>query len=238
MDGTLAPSKGQITPVMADLLSRLMQVRKVAIISGGAWPQFQKQVLPNLELITKDFSNLYILPTSGTTLYVWNEYWQQVYNEELTLEERTKIITSFKESLFEYGFNMNNEHYGEILEDRISQVTFSGLGSTAPIEKKKIWDPNQEIRKGIVEILSKKIPEFDIKIGGMTSIDITKSGINKAYGIKKLMDQFGYELSDILFVGDAIFPGGNDYSPKELGVHTHAVVNELDTENLLTSWLN
>jgi len=47
-------------------------------------------------------------------------------------------------------------------------------------------------------------------MGGTTSIDITKPGIDKAYGIAKLRDQLAMPISEMLFAGDAYLPRGND----------------------------
>jgi len=61
------------------------------------------------------------------------------------------------------------------------------------------------------------IPEFFVRLGGTTSIDVTKHGIDKAYGIKKLRDTLGIAIDEMIFIGDALFPGGNDYPAKEVG---------------------
>ena len=55
-------------------------------------------------------------------------------------------------------------------------------------------------------------------MGGATSIDVTKHGIDKAYGIRKLRDVLDIAIEEMIFIGDALFPGGNDYPAKEAGV--------------------
>ena len=64
-------------------------------------------------------------------------------------------------------------------------------------------------------ILDKLIPEFSVRLGGATSVDVTKPGIDKAYGIRKLRDTLGIAIQDMIYVGDALFPGGNDYPAEE-----------------------
>ena len=93
-----------------------------------------------------------------------------------------------------------------------------GLGQQAPLEAKDTWDPNHEKRKKLQAILQDMLPDLSINIGGSTSIDITRKGVDKAYGLKKLSETVGVELDAILFLGDAIFPGGNDYPAKTLGL--------------------
>jgi phosphomannomutase len=55
-------------------------------------------------------------------------------------------------------------------------------------------------------------------MGGTTSLDVTKPGIDKAYGIRKLRDLLDISLKEMIFIGDALFVGGNDYPAKEAGV--------------------
>jgi len=78
------------------------------------------------------------------------------------------------------------------------------------------------------------LPDLSINIGGSTSIDITRKGVDKAYGLKKLSETVGVELGAILFLGDAIFPGGNDYPAKTLGLDTVRVRDVQETKSVVT----
>jgi hydroxymethylpyrimidine pyrophosphatase-like HAD family hydrolase len=120
-----------------------------------------------------------------------------------------------------------------MIEDRGSQITFSGLGQLAPLAEKKKWDPDFKKRKRIETILTKLIPEFSVHLGGATSIDVTKPGIDKAYGIRKLRDILGISIPEMIFVGDAIFPGGNDYPPEEAGVFSIEVKDPHETKRVI-----
>jgi len=215
LDGTLAESKSSLDVEMASLLTALLGVVKVAVISGGNWPQFEKQLLSNLphDLHLK---NLSLLPTCGTKFYKWDSGWKMLYSEDFTNKEKEKIINSLKQVIASSDFKVVKT-WGEIIEDRGSQITFSALGQQAPIDEKKKWDPDFAKRKKMKEALDKLIPEFSVHLGGSTSIDVTKSGIDKAYGIIKLRDKLGVSVQDMIFIGDAIFPGGNDYPAKEAG---------------------
>src|SRR5277367_898881 len=95
LDGTLAQSKSSLDPEMAALFDKLLRVIKVAVISGGNWPQFQKQVLSHL---TSDerLTNLSLLPTCGTQFYQYDKGWKKLYAEDFTGDEKTKIISSLK----------------------------------------------------------------------------------------------------------------------------------------------
>ena len=233
LDGTLAESKSSLDDEMAALLHDLLGVVKVAVISGGDWPQFEKQLLSHLP---KDghLANLSLLPTCGTKFYQYAGDWKKLYSEDFTPEEKEKIIGSLHKALGESGYKAE-QVWGEIIEDRGSQITFSALGQQAPLEAKTKWDPDFARRKKITAILTTLIPEFSVRMGGATSIDVTKPGIDKAYGIRKLREILGVSLSEMLFIGDALFPGGNDYPAKEAGVVSLPVRGPSETKLMVTA---
>ena len=234
LDGTLALSKQAIQPDMAQALSDLLGVADVAVISGGDWPQFDKQVASRLP-DTADLSRLWLMPTTGTKLYVHRDgQWQVVYAELFDDAEKKKIIDAFGASLEATGF-VPEQTWGERIEDRGSQITFSALGQQAPIEAKEHWDPDFAKRKVIQADLRQRLPGLAINMGGATSIDITREGVDKGYGLKRLRDESGIALDDMLFLGDAIFPGGNDYPAKEIGLDTVKVRDPLETINVIAA---
>lgn len=215
LDGTLAESKSSIDAEMVALLNALLKIVKVAVISGGGWPQFEKQVLSNLPH-DEHLKDLSLLPTCGTKFYRYAGDWNKIYSEDFTDDEKNKIISSLKQAIGSAGFKVEKV-WGEVIEDRGSQITYSALGQQAPIEEKKKWDPDFAKRKKIKALLDKLIPEFSVRLGGTTSVDVTKPGIDKAYGIRKLRDVLGVRIQEMIFIGDALFPGGNDYPAKEAG---------------------
>jgi len=216
LDGTLAESKSPLDAEMAKLLPVLMGIVKVAVISGGNWPQFEKQVLANLPHDER-LNNLSLLPTCGTKFYRYDTGWKLLYSEDFTAGEKEKIISSLKQVMSASDFAVH-QTWGEVIEDRGSQITFSALGQQAPIEEKKKWDADFSKRQRRKSLLDKLIPEFSVRLGGTTAVDVTKPGIDKAYGIGKLRDTLGITIQEMIFVGDALFPGGNDYPAKEAGV--------------------
>ncbi|HEV3440375.1 MAG TPA: HAD-IIB family hydrolase [Gemmata sp.] len=230
LDGTLAESKSPLDPEMSAILHQLFSIVKVAVISGGNWPQFEKQLLSNLPHDER-LKNLSILPTCGTKFFRYEATWEEIYSEDFTANEKEKIIGSLNKALELSGFKPE-KLWGELIEDRGSQITFSALGQQAPIEEKKKWDPDFAKRKKIKAILDTLIPEFSVSMGGATSIDVTKQGIDKAYGIRKLRDILGIAISEMIFIGDAVFPGGNDYPAKEAGVVSIRVRDPNETKRV------
>jgi hypothetical protein len=217
LDGTLAESKSPLDAEMSGLLHDLVAIVKVAVISGGDWPQFEKQLLSNLPHDER-LANLSLLPTCGTKFYRYDSAdWKKIYSEDFTADERDKILSSLKKAIGIAGFKIEKV-WGEQIEDRGSQITFSALGQQAPLEEKNKWDPDYTKRKKIKAILDTFIPEFSVRLGGATSIDVTKPGIDKAYGIRKLRDRLSISLKEMIFIGDALFVGGNDYPAEQAGV--------------------
>jgi HAD superfamily hydrolase (TIGR01484 family) len=228
LDGTLAESKSSLDAEMSRLLGDLLGIAKVAVISGGGWPQFEKQVLSHLPH-DQSLVNLSLLPTCGTQFFRYARDWEKIYSEDFTADEKAKIVSSLKKAVAEAGFQAEKV-WGEAIEDRGSQITFSALGQQAPLEEKKKWDPDFAKRKKIKAILDTSIPEFSVRLGGATSIDVTKPGIDKAYGIRKLRDVLGISLKEMIYIGDALFVGGNDYPAEQAGVVSISVRGPNETK--------
>jgi HAD superfamily hydrolase (TIGR01484 family) len=226
LDGTLAVSKQALKDSMGEALADLLAVAHVAVISGGDWPQFEKQVVNRLPR-RADLSKLWLMPTTGTKLYRHEQEggegsggkWKLVYSEPFSDGTKQAILEAFDASLEATGFQPE-QTWGERIENRGSQITFSALGQQAPISEKRKWDPDFAKRKVIQADLRKRLPGLSVNMGGTTSIDITKQGVDKGYGLKRLRDASGIPLEQMLFIGDAIFPGGNDYPAKQLGLRT------------------
>jgi phosphomannomutase len=232
LDGTLAESKAALDKEMAALLVSLLKVAKVAIISGGDWPQFEKQVLSNLSgkgLLR----NLSILPTCGTKYYQYKKTgWKKLYSEDFTADEEKEIIDKLNEAVDGSGVKAEKT-WGEQIEDRGSQITFSALGQLAPLDEKKKWDPKFAKRKKIKSKLDKSLTGFSVQMGGATSIDITKPGIDKAYGIHKLEHTLGIKIKQMIFIGDALFEGGNDHPARKTGVDCIQVRDPKETKRVV-----
>jgi hypothetical protein len=228
LDGTLAESKSALDAEMAARLHNLLAVVKVAVISGGDWPQFEKQLLSHLPH-DASLVNLSLLPTCGTKFFQYTGEWKKLYSEDFTADQKQKIISSLNKAVAVAGFKVE-KLWGEVVEDRGSQITFSALGQQAPLEEKDKWDPDYTKRKKIKVILDTFIPEFSVRMGGATSIDVTRPGIDKAYGIRKLRDLLGISLKEMIFIGDALFVGGNDYPAEEAGVVSISVRGPNETK--------
>lgn len=234
LDDTLAPSKSAIAPRMGELLIALAERVEVAIISGGQLTQFQKQVVDRLPAADSTvLGHIHLLPTCGTQYYrITADGVQTVYAHALTDDEKTRALSAVEEEARRLGL-WESETWGDILEDRGSQITFSALGQSAPVDVKMAWDPTGVKKNTLREAVAGRIPDLEVRSGGSTSVDITQRGIDKAYGMRQLADQTGIALDDMLFVGDRLDENGNDYPVLAMGVTCHAVTGWEDTISYL-----
>ena len=220
LDGTLAPSKAPLPDRIGSLLNELLSKYLVCVISGGKYELFQSQLLANLHSDDERLTNLYLMPTTGTRCYIYDlkaRAWKQIYAEDIAKDQKEKIIRALNAGLDELGWRPNKP-WGKLIEDRDSQITLSTLGQEAPLEAKEAWDPTSERKLRLREIIAPMIPEFEVRAAGATSIDVTKPGIDKAYGMNKLMEITGVKKEEILFIGDKLVEGGNDYPVKAMGI--------------------
>jgi phosphomannomutase len=239
LDNTLAESKSPITAEMAGLLGRLLARFQVCVISGGKFEQFETQLIDYLHVASEKLAALHLMPTCGTRYYRFDVAagaWQQVYAEDLPAEKRAVIVAALNKGADALGFR-ETKLWGEQIEDRGSQMTFSALGQKAPVADKEAWDPGGAKKRQLRDYVAKEIPEFEVRVGGSTSIDVTKHGIDKAYGIKKLIALLGLAKDELIFVGDRLEEGGNDYPVKAIGVDCLKVSRWQDTALLIETIL-
>lgn len=238
LDDTLAPSKGPIDPRIADLLRALLRTVDVAIISGGNEAQFRAQVIAQLgDTDAAALARLHLLPTCGTR-YLRHDGtgFAPIYAHELSDAQKDAALTALREEAERLGF-WEAEPWGDILEDRGSQITFSALGQRAPREAKHEWDPSGAKRAALRDAVAVRLPGLEVRSGGSTSIDITQEGIDKAFGMRELAERTGIPLTAMLFYGDRLDEGGNDYPVLALGVPSVAVEGWEDTADKLDALL-
>ncbi len=234
LDDTLAPSKSPAQPRMLAVFARLLERTTVAVISGGNFEQFETQLVSRLEGVDEAaLEKLHLLPTCGTRYERRSAgKWHTMYQEHLTPQEREHALAALREEAERLGL-WEAETWGEILEDRGSQVTFSALGQRAPVAAKQAWDPDGSKKNALRAAVADRLPGLEVRSGGSTSVDITRTGIDKAYGMRKLAELTHIPLEEMLFVGDRLDPDGNDYPVKAMGVACHAVADWEDTADFL-----
>jgi len=240
LDDTLSITKSPISDEMVTTLSKILEKYEVCVISGGRFEQFKFQITDRLTVAPNLLARLHLMPTCGTQYYRFDEVqndWQLQYAEDLTEDEKQQISEVLEASAKELGL-WKVDPAGEILEDRGSQVTFSALGQQATPEDKYAWDPDGTKKLAIRDLAAQSLPNLEVRAGGTTSIDVTRKGIDKAYGMQKLMEALNLTKEDILFFGDKLQPGGNDYPVKAFGIDSVEVTSSEDTIERLKAILS
>jgi phosphomannomutase len=235
LDGTLTESKSNLDKEMALLISELLRLGYVAVTSGCSFLQFKNQFLSRLPKRT-NLSNLFLFPTCSSSGFYYDRKhgrFYRAYSNNLSEHAVKRIVRSFEAVFTKIGYAHPRKIYGPVFENRGSQLTFSALGQKAPLRLKQKWDPNQKKRLRIRSLLRKRLPDFEITIGGTTSIDVTRNGVNKALCVKKLEEHLNAKRKDMLFVGDALFRGGNDYIMRSTGIRCLSVSGPKETKKLI-----
>lgn len=241
LDDTLAPSKSVMDPTMSAALARLLERTSVCIISGGRFEQFQSQALRAFSAPDEHMDRLHLMPTCGTRYYRWESGdWSLQYAEDLTDDEKARTIAVLEEGARELGLWAENP-WGDIIEDRGSQITFSALGQQAPVAEKMAWDPDGAKKRMLGSWAADRLPDLEVRGGGSTSIDVTRKGIDKAYGVEKLLARLGVGKESLLFIGDRLDEAGNDYPVYQYGVASipvHGWTDTLATVTAICDWFD
>lgn len=237
VDQTLNVAKMPIPDEIAELLVKCLDYYEICPISGQKYEQFLIQIVNRLEdagVTPEQLSHLHLFVAQGTQYYRYNvskKDWDQVYNYPLTDEQVAKITETIEKAAKELGYWEEDKlaDGDEIIENRLSQVTFSALGQKAGTEAKYAWDPDHKKREAIVKRCKELAPEFEYEIGGTTSINAITPGMNKVFGMTHLMEELKVEKPEILYFGDMTQPGGNDYPVVQMGIDTITVRSHEDT---------
>jgi phosphomannomutase len=232
LDDTLAISKSAMDDKMCEVFTALLDHFDVCIISGGKLEQFHAQVIDRLSASPQQLGRLHLMPTCGTRYYrydVSKKDWAMQYAEDLTAGEKAQIIAALEQTAKASGL-WPESPYGDVIEDRNSQVSISFLGQLAPPDEKYKWvEKHNDERLAVRAAAADLLPDFEVRAGGSTTIDVTRIGIDKAYGMHKLLQTLEISKDDVLFFGDKLQVGGNDYPVKAMGIDSLEVDRWQDT---------
>ena len=241
LDGTLTESKSNLEPDMAHLLAKLLAQKKVAVIGGGTYQQFKKQFVAKLHLPKPLLANLFLFPTTATVFYRYNSGWKKMYALVLSKQEWLAIKKAFAETLKEIHYVAPPKTYGKVIENRGSQVTFSALGQDVVamlgakgVTLKEEWKKkNTPVKIKIAKLVQKKLPKLEVRTSAYTSIDVTRKGVDKAYGVRQIKKVLKIPIKNMVFVGDGLYPGGNDYAARKSGIECVPVSGPAETKQII-----
>ncbi len=242
LDGTLTETKGYMKKDMAELLAKLLEKKKVAVIGGGKYSLFKTQFVSHFKYPKEILRNLFLFPTTSTAFYRYKGGWKQVYRLELSKRDRDRIKKAFKEVFKMAGYSHPAKVYGKVIEDRGTQVTFSALGQDVVailgekqgVKLKDKWKKeNTPLKLKMAKMMQKLLPDLEVHSAGYTSIDVTQKGIDKAYGVRQIEKHLHIPVKKMVFVGDALYPGGNDYAARKSGVDCVQVAGPDETMDFI-----
>lgn len=245
VDGTIARTKSPMDKEMGQLFQALLKEKQVAVISGAKLEIIKMQLLDELKGQKSQLENLFLFPTTATSFYKYKGGWKQVYSLTLSPAKVKKIRQAFETVFKKIGYEHPKTVYGELIEDRGSQVSFSIYGQDLVkvlgkkgIKMKEDWKKkNTPLKMKIAKEAGKLLPDLEVHAAGFTTIDVTNKGIDKGYGLHQIEKYLCVPIKKMLFVGDAIVPGGNDYAIVRTGVDYVAVKNPEDTKKVIRAIL-
>ncbi len=239
VDNTIADSYGPVHKNNAKIICNLLKVGKIVIFATDRSRNLiEEKVLALLPCDKKYFSQIHLLPAGGAAMYSWKEKdWVEIFAERMDSAQENTIVKMYKKALTTVDKNLLDTE-PSILNKNSLMLSCSALLPTASKQERLHWDPDQSKRKKIIQLIQNKLRGFDIGIGGSATINITMPQVNKAYGVEKLFKILDLSKRDSIFVGDAIYPGGNDYCMLETNIDTIPVENPDDTVNKLQMFLD
>lgn len=236
LDNTLARSKMPMSDETARLFASLTHILPVAIVTGGRFELIESQILDVMHQYAY-LDNLALLPATGTSYYAWDgKKFDQVYSLELNEYERSRTIAALEQCARKLGLWYDKTD-GARIEDRGSQITFSALGQQANVDLKEAWDPDLSKRTILAHEVSQLLPDLNVRIAGATSIDVARKGIDKAFAMRELSRLHQCDVSDIIFVGDRMTPGGNDYPAALAGARAVSVTGPHQTNEIMHQFM-
>lgn len=218
---------------MAGLLRELLGYGWVGVTSGYTMAHFRKQVLGPLGTST-DLSTMFFAPQMGAEFYLLESAqgeWKRWSCGDLTTGEKQRI----QHAISEVSRMTKIVSVGPVLDDRGCQIAYAALGMDASLEEKQRWDPDMAKRQVLKQHLEQRLPEFEVSIGGHTTITVWHKGMDKRLCLKWLKQVLGYNAKDVVYVANDF--EGEDGCIRDAGAEGIPVAGPKDTKRVVRSWL-
>ena len=231
LDSTLTPSRAPMRAEHRPVFERLCREREVVVVTGGAQGQIQMQIplsAAGAYAMLSQQGN-YAIAKDGTLLW-----------HESISSEQERAVRAFCDALTR-DLALPVTDPDDLFENRGSQLAYSTLGFHAPNELKYAYDPDQSKRRALLaahadSLVQLRAAGIEAMPAGSTTIDFILAGKNKGHNIRRFLAREGWDVQRCVYVGDALFPGGNDESV--IGViPTHAVVGPDETFAFVSAML-
>lgn len=224
LDNTLTRSRTPVTPSMAKLLVQLAKGHEVFVVSGANAKQIALQLGPKLK------GKYWSMGQNGNACFRPNG--ELVWENKMNWLEKYEVF-AYAHKIFSAKLFPHKDKY-DLLEDRGCQISYSFIGHHEDVSQKEKFDPDHKKRAMVLKKFPFKSKTVEVKIAGTTCFDFFIKGSNKGSNIKMLYETMGWKKDECLYVGDALFKGGNDESVIGI-IPTKEVRNPLDTEEVIKS---
>jgi len=236
VDGTLTPSRLDVTPEMLHLLSELRKVVAIGFVGGSDFAKQQEQLGDPAKVPVTDLFD-FCFSENGLTAYKLGVPLPSTSFISWLGEEKYKQLVNF---ILHYVADLDIPiKRGTFVEFRNGMINVSPIGRNANQEERMAflaYDNVHHIREKFVATLREKFEHFGLtfSIGGQLSFDVFPLGWDKRYCLQHLENEAkqpgGITYSTIHFFGDKTMKGGNDNEifedPRTIG---HTVLNPEDT---------
>lgn len=202
VDQTLTRSRSLIESDMKVALSALATAKDVITVSGATAEQTLKQITPDF------LGKIYMLTQNGN--YAKSKGQSELWRNELSSAQKQEIANHIASIRNKYRDIFSETDEADLVQDRGCQISFSLLGHNANLEKKEKFDPKGDRRAEILTDIPFASKNLEVKIGGTTCFDYFERGKNKGHNVRRLINTLGWNIADALYIGDALYPGGND----------------------------
>lgn len=233
VDGTLTPSRARMDPEFAVEFRRFCDQNAVCLVTGSDYAKTVQQV-PEAVLHTV----LQSYCCSGNEIYRRGQliYQDTGWSPGKQLTEFLK--TAIGESLYRGGRTENHFDF------RSGCLNFSIVGRGCTPEDRaqyREFDQQHQERLKLVNQITELFPTVSARVGGETGIDIGPLGSDKSQILANLPAYpndsdtgfYRWDLSQMVFFGDATQPGGNDFPLAQWIEETHTVTGWEHTREIL-----
>lgn len=232
LDNTLTPSKALILERHIPVFQKLCATADVTVVSGHGADDIKKHLRAETE------GTYYIMGQNGNRAETKDG--TVLWNRSLSQERKDAIHVFVAKAQDHLKLSVKDEH--DLVEDRDSQIAYSLIGHHEDPEVKKAFDPRHEKRIALMNDLARDVAALhdagvEVRSGGTTVLDFFELGKNKGFNVAAFIARMGWQTQDCLYLGDALFPGGNDETV--IGViPTHAVNGPDDTFTFINEMLS
>ena len=224
IDGTLTPPRLPMTEEMVEMFKGFCERNRVILVTGSDMSKVVEQVPKEIRDLVEG-----IYTCSGNAYTVGDEI---IYENEFRPPEKLiALLEDWK----------NYSHYpvktGKHLEYRDGMLNYSTVGRNCTQQEREdyeAWDNENGERAILRERILNMFPSLDCAIGGQISIDIYPKGLDKSQSYFRVKGDNPDHA--IIFCGDRLMPGGNDYPFFKAMGENQTRCHPLDIAVPVSSW--